>query len=546
MPPRIVAMSMPATLRAQAAPSPIWDWSSFRIVIPALAIGLLLLGGLFNQEVVAAVRTWNASTAYNHCILIIPIVCWLVWDRRFSLIGVPIAPDLRFVLLSLPCIATWMVAERLGIMEGRQLMLICLVQVLFLSVLGWRMYYALSGPLLYLFFLVPFGAFLTTTLQDFTTVFTLAGLDILGIPYYSDGYIIEIAQGTFLVAEACAGLRFLIASIAFGVLYALVMYRSPWRRLVFIGISIVTPIIANGFRALGIVVLGRYLGSAQAAGADHLIYGWIFFSFVILLLVVFGLPFREDTAPSGPTSAPALPPPPGAARASILSAVLLGGLAASGPAAVGQIDRFGGLAAIGPLAGLTPDPGCTLATSGPTTAGATGGPVAAGAAAPAVSASSASITQYFRCEGYTVAVRMEIFTPRTGAGRLLDAQRRMTEQLGTGETMTSWLSLPGEGPRIWRVTEMEDSANMAASSLWIDGKPTQIGLATRIQQATRGVTGAGSSPVLVTVTPAGDWRSAVPAYRPQARQAIETFFRNQTSLSAQLARISLEATGPKS
>ena len=527
-------MSMPATLRAQAAPSPIWDWSSFRIVIPALAIGLLLLGGLFNQEVLAAVRTWNASTAYNHCILIIPIVCWLVWDRRFSLIGVPIEPDLRFVLLSLPCIATWMVAERLGIMEGRQLMLICLVQILFLSVLGWRMYYALSGPLLYLFFLVPFGAFLTTTLQDFTTAFTLIGLDILGIPYYSDGYIIEIAQGTFLVAEACAGLRFLIASIAFGVLYALVMYRSPWRRVVFIGISIVTPIIANGFRALGIVVLGRYLGSAQAAGADHLIYGWIFFSFVILLLVVFGLPFREDTAFSGPASAPALPPPPGAARASILSAILLGGLAASGPAAVGQIDRLGQLAAIGPLVELTPDPGCSLAT---------GGPMAA--AAPPVSTGSASITQYFRCEGYTVAVRIEIFTPRTGAGNLLDAQRRMNEQLGAGETMTNWLSLPGEGPRIWRVTEMEDSANMAASSFWIDGKPTQISLATRIQQATRSVTGAGSSPVLVTVTPAGDWRSAVPAYRPQARLAIETFFRNQTSLSAQLARISGEPTGLK-
>lgn len=530
-------MSMPATLRAKAAPSPIWDWSPFRIVLPALAIGLLLLGGLFNQEVVAAVRTWNASTAYNHCILIIPIVGWLIWDRRFSLIGIPIAPDLRFVLLSLPCIATWMVAERLGIMEGRQLMLICLVQILFLSVLGWRLYYALSGPLLYLFFLVPFGAFLTTPLQDFTTAFTLGGLDVLGIPYYSDGYIIEIAQGTFLVAEACAGLRFLIASIAFGVLYALVMYRSTRRRVVFIGISIVTPIIANGFRALGIVVLGRYLGSAQAAGADHLIYGWIFFSFVILLLVVLGLPFREDTAFSGPASAPAIPPPPGAARASILSAVLLGGLAASGPAAVGQIDRLGELASIGPLAGLTPDPGCTLTMEGPVAPGAT--------AAPPVRTGSASVTQYFRCEGYTVAVRIEIFTPRTGAGHLLDAQRRMSEQLGAGEAMTSWLSLPGEGPRVWRMTEKEDSANMAASSLWIDGKPTQISLATRIQQATRGVTGAGFSPVLVTVTPAGDWQSAVPAYRPLARQAIEIFFRNQTSLSAQLARISGEPANPK-
>jgi len=198
-------MSMPATLPADTAPSPASDWSPFRYAIPALALGLLFLGGLFNREVVAAVQTWNESTAYNHCILIIPIFAWLVWDRRFTLIGVPVRPDLRFVLLALPCILTWMVAERLGIMEGRQLMMLSLVQVLFLSVLGWRMYYALLGPCLYLYFLVPFGAFLTTSLQDFTTSFTLTGLGILGIPYYSDGYIIQIAQGTFLVRRPAPG-----------------------------------------------------------------------------------------------------------------------------------------------------------------------------------------------------------------------------------------------------------------------------------------------------------------------------------------------------
>ena len=58
-----------------------------------------------------------------------------------------------------------------------------------------------------------------------------------------DGYTIEIPEGTFYVAEACAGLRFLIASIAFGCLYALLMYRSPVRRTAFIVISIVVPII---------------------------------------------------------------------------------------------------------------------------------------------------------------------------------------------------------------------------------------------------------------------------------------------------------------
>ena len=518
-------MSTPAT--AAATPSATWDWSPFRVVLPALAVGLLLLGVVFRQEVLAAVRTWNESTAYNHCILVLPIAGWLIWDRRFSLVGVPIVPAPLFALLSLPCIAAWLVAERLGIMEGRQLMLIGLVQVLCLSILGWRMYHALLGPLLYLFFLVPFGAFLTGRLQDFTTVFTLAGLDVLGIPYFSDGYIIQIAQGTFRVAEACAGLRFLIASVAFGVLYALIMYRSTWRRTIFIGISIVVPIIANGFRALGIVVLGRYLGSAEAAGADHLIYGWIFFSFVILLLVIFGLPFRQDTTISGPAAAP-VPPSAGAARLSFIAMVLLIGIGASGAVAAARLDQSAALAPVPTLTGLTADTGCAL--------------VNIPAPPPTI---PNSITQFFKCEGYTVAVQMTIFSPQTGAKWLLDTQRRMTGQLGADEITSSWLTIPGESQHSWQMIEMDDNAQIAATALWIDGKPTQIGLATRIQQAIRSVTGGTSFPVLVTVTPAGDWRSASRQYKPQAHKAIELFFQNEKSLSAQLARISLGETGPK-
>ena len=136
-------------------------------------------------------------------------------------------------------------------MEGRQLIAMGFVQALFLGVLGRRLCRAMAAPLLYLFFLVPFGAFLTPVLQTFTSHFIARGLDLLGIPNYSDANIIEIPEGTFYVAEACAGLRFLIASIAFGVLYALLIYRSPGRRIAFIAVSLVVPVIANGFRALG-------------------------------------------------------------------------------------------------------------------------------------------------------------------------------------------------------------------------------------------------------------------------------------------------------
>ncbi|MGD0433027.1 MAG: exosortase A [Acetobacteraceae bacterium] len=211
-----------------------------------LAIGLIALGIVFHVEIAAAVKTWITSTAYNHCFLVIPIALYLIWDRRASLRGLIAAPMPVVALLALPIGIVWLAAERLGIMEGRQLAAVSMVEVLFLAMLGRRLWTSVSGPLLYLYLLVPFGEFLTSGLQDITTWFIRHGLNIMGIPAYIDGYVIDIPEGTFFVAEACAGLRFLIASIAFGVLYALLMYRDPMRRALFIVVSVIVPIVATG------------------------------------------------------------------------------------------------------------------------------------------------------------------------------------------------------------------------------------------------------------------------------------------------------------
>ncbi len=311
-----------------------------------LAVGLAALGLLFYEEIAAAIRVWIGSTAYNHCFLIIPLAVYLVWDRRETLAGAVARPVPLLALAALPLSLAWLAAERVGIMEGRQLVAVACMELLFLTVLGWRVFGLLCGPLLYLFFLIPFGDFLTPALQDFTAVFVMHGLNLLGVANYTDGYTIQIPEGTFFIAEACAGLRFLIASVAFGCLYALLIYRTPLRRAVFIGLSLVVPVIANGFRALGIVLLGHVLGSAQAAETDHVLYGWIFFSVVILILVALGLPFRQDhaAAPARPSRVSASQPTPGLvpARTRVQATASLLLLAALGPATALALTRAAG------------------------------------------------------------------------------------------------------------------------------------------------------------------------------------------------------------
>ncbi len=256
---------------------------------------MVALGLLFNVEIAAAIRTWMNSTAYNHCFLVIPIAAYLAWDRRNDLQGLAVVPMPVVALAGIPLALTWLLAERLGIMEGRQLVAITFVELLLAAVLGWRLWWGLAGPLLYLYFLVPFGAFLTPKLQDFTTVFVRHGLDVLNIPAYIDGYTIEIPEGTFYIAEACAGLRFLIASIAFGCLYALLMYRSPGPPR---GLHCRVDCRADHCQWLPCGGHCRTRDMCLAAPRRRRpitsLYGWIFFSLVILMLIGLGLPFRED------------------------------------------------------------------------------------------------------------------------------------------------------------------------------------------------------------------------------------------------------------
>jgi len=270
----------------------------------AIVFGLVTFAVAFFHEMVRAVDVWIASTAYNHCFLVLPLFGFLLWDRRSTIALLRPRPS-PWAVLAMPLLAIlWTGAVLIDVLEARQLLVVALFEVFLLSIIGWRTFRALMAPLLFLFFLVPFGAFLVPALQVFTTSFTVHGLELLGIPVYADRFFIQIPAGSFEVAEACAGLRFLIASIVFGCFFATVMYQSWLRRLIFIVLSLIVPIIANGFRALGLLLLAELQGSASAVAADHVIYGWLFFSLITFLLILIGLSFSGRKSVAVPTGLP--------------------------------------------------------------------------------------------------------------------------------------------------------------------------------------------------------------------------------------------------
>ena len=501
------------------------EWSPIG-VIAGMVIGMAGMGLVFRAEVQAAVHTWLVSTAYNHCFLVIPIALWLIWDRRDTLTGLFPVPVPSAALLAFPLGFVWLAAERLGMMEGRQLAVISLLQVLFFGLLGKRLYLALLGPLLYLYFLVPFGEFLTPKLQDVTTWFTRVGLDILGVPAFIDGYIIEIKEGTFFVAEACAGLRFLIASIAFGVLYSLMMYRSPKRRAAFILASIAVPIVANGIRAMGIVWLGHILGSAEAVEADHVLYGWIFFSLVILLLIALGLPFRQDEGAPVPMAPPDEEPSLDMSPKAIFSGMAVALLSLFGPGIAVALNSSTTVPKTPP--GLLALANCS--------------PVVGSPARPVESDQGRAVVQGISCDGFRINVLTEVFSPRVTAAPI-NAERRKLTRLPDADD-TSEVPIPIEGGGSvpgWRLVITNEPATVSAVGLWIDGEPAALGLPMRLHLAATSVTGSAHAPVLVNIAPAVDWTRAGMEERVTAQKALTRLIINHPEIGEQVKAIAVES-----
>ncbi|MEA3643039.1 MAG: exosortase A, partial [Lamprobacter sp.] len=172
------------------------------------------------------------------------------------------------------------------------------------TLLGPRVAWILVFPLAYLFFAVPFGDFLIEPMMGYTAHLSVLLLKLTGVPVYMDGYYISIPEADFVVVEACSGVRYLIASVALGLVYAYLNYDSLWRRLAFMVLAVVLPILANVLRVYTIIMTAHVTnGQITLAGHGHIVVGWVFFGVVMFLMFWLGSFWADRHGLSGDRTA---------------------------------------------------------------------------------------------------------------------------------------------------------------------------------------------------------------------------------------------------
>lgn len=268
----------PATLPAPtsfALPAP------WRVALAQLAtVWLMLIVSFWPQWRAMADQWWNTST-YTHMLLVPAIVAWLVALRAREVLTLAPAPSWAGLGLFAGAVILWLAGAMAGVALASQAGAVLVLAASVPALLGMRVGAALLFPLAYLAFLVPFGDELVPHLQQVDAAMTVVLLRLTGVPVHVDGVFMMTPAGLFEIAEACSGVKFLIAMIAFGVLAAHVCFTAWRRRVVFLAACLVVPIVANGLRSWATVFVAQWIGARRAGSFDHVVYGWVFFALVI-------------------------------------------------------------------------------------------------------------------------------------------------------------------------------------------------------------------------------------------------------------------------
>lgn len=234
---------------------------------------------------------------WGHTLVIPFIAGWFVWLNRARILEEPLRPSITGLVIMVGGVA-WYSLSALGpvFMRHHNLMGIGVGAVIFglvLAFCGWRAMRYLWFPVAYL---VIFGQtvsdrfldIITFQLQGIATVGAESGLSLVGYGVTRAAHTLYIEQPTgdvpVNIAEACSGMRMLVAFFALGVAMAYRGLDLVWQRVLLVIMAVPTAIFVNILRVMTLGILSTF-DSGFAAGEFHTMVGmlWLIPAFFIYL-----------------------------------------------------------------------------------------------------------------------------------------------------------------------------------------------------------------------------------------------------------------------
>ncbi len=238
-------------------------------------------------------KRWGEQQELSHGYFLPVIAGWMIWARREALrgsLGKPVLLGVAGVAVS----AIVLVLSELtvtSLMIFQHLAMILLFSSLALALGGWRVFWLTLLPIGFMLFMVPPPYWVITVLsqqfQLWSSQLGVAMIELLGIPVFLSGNIIDLGDYKLQVAEACSGLRYLFPFLSLGFLAAYLFQAPLWQRAIVFLSTIPITIVMNSFRIAVTGLLVQRFGPEHAEGFIHMFEGWVVF--ILCLALLFGV-----------------------------------------------------------------------------------------------------------------------------------------------------------------------------------------------------------------------------------------------------------------
>jgi len=278
----------------------------------AIITGLFVY--LFHNEIDSIVHRWLTDSSWSHGFLIPLFSLYFINQHKSEILNLRAKPSylgLFFLICGILFYPFNIILLRYGYFRPLGMIATLGAVVLFLG--GWRLIRYTWLPVAFLVFAVPLPQRLYVSITMpmrllATNVATFLLNLVSGMDATASGVVIDVIykgrhmEPALNVAEACSGMRLLMAFLALGVAMAYLHYRPMWQRFVLLASTVPIAIFCNIVRVTVTGFIYVLIDPEYAQGIYHDILG------LMMLPLAFGLYgflawfmsslFIEETAPA--------------------------------------------------------------------------------------------------------------------------------------------------------------------------------------------------------------------------------------------------------
>jgi exosortase len=253
-----------------------------KVIIIAILFCLLFL-----QEIRSLFYRWQGDSSWSHGFIIPLFSLYFLHHRKDQILALQTRPNylgLVFMLLWLFLYALNLAVPSLRVGYAGPLLMIWVLGSIVLFLGGFRLLKLTWLPIVFLIFAVPlpqgYYVRMTMPMQKMAADAATALLNLVGsVEATTLGTMIDVVykgqrvDPPINVAEACSGMRLLMAFVALGVAMAYLYQRPLWQKLVLLVSTVPIAIICNIVRVVITGFIYVFMSQEYAQGIYHDLLG---------------------------------------------------------------------------------------------------------------------------------------------------------------------------------------------------------------------------------------------------------------------------------